>query len=431
MKTVALSAASALLLAACATSSDPAGNAPPPAPAAEVPTTGGPAPTTRRVRTVPSANIELGKDYLPYLDVALNEAAVYAEFGSMLQDRYTRIQIVTLLPDAYNTQGLIDGTRRQNLESRNYKDESRGWLSRMMGSKSITRTLVAEFDIAQPDIKATEALFSASFSSNRQEGENWSTNESIALYATPYFKVGANTTIQAKVRMQLADQRERVTSSNVLGALTTAANAIAPASVLVTSFTAPRIMEASNFLDNSVSTLFGQSITEESVSSFSVQTWSEQPIIVIDAQLPDDDDITDTKGRGNVGRWAVFLDEPIPSILSSSTVDGFTPDFTDVTSGDILSFKVGEDLTVYDYVFSRLDLADRITNLNATGDPDIARLICSRIDRGLSEIGFNSFDSAAGVWAAAQSDQFTQLAASAVINAETCEAMTRWQTMQR
>lgn len=425
MKIQGLAAAAALFISACASTPDRAGNAPPP-PAPEAST-----PVTRSVRTVPTANIELGKDYLPYLDVALNEAAVYAEFGSMLQDRYTRIQIVTLLPDAYNTQGLIDGSRRQSLESRNYRDESRGWLSRMMGAKSVTRTLVAEFDVAQPDIKATEALFSASFSSSRQEGESWSTNESIALYATPYFKVGANTTIQAKVRMQLADQRERVASSNVLGALTTAANAIAPASVLVTSFTAPRILEASNFLDNSVSTLFGQSITEESVSAFSVKTWSEQPIIVIDAQLPDGGDITNTEGRGNVGRWAVFLDEPIPSILSASTVDGFTPDFTDVTSGDILAFRIGEDLTLYDYVFSRLDLADRITHLNSTGDADTARLICTRIDRGLSEIGFNSFDSAAGVWAAAQSDQFTRLAADAVLNAQTCSAMTRWSTMLR
>ncbi|MEO1473548.1 MAG: hypothetical protein AAFS03_06350, partial [Pseudomonadota bacterium] len=288
MKTHALTALSAAMLAACATAPQSGEADPSPPPVVD----GAPVPVTRTVRTVPTANIQKAKDYLPYIDVALNEAAVYAEFGSALQDRYTRIQIVTLAPNAYDTQGLIDGTRKQTLETRNYKDESRGWISRFMGAKSVTRTLVAEFDIAQPDIKATEALFSASFSSNRQEGESWSTNESIALYATPYFKVGANTTIEAKFRMQLSDQRERVASSNVLAALTSAATAIAPASVLVTTFTAPRIQEASNFLDNSVSTLFGQSITEESVSAFSVQSWSEQPIIVIDAQLPDNGNIT-------------------------------------------------------------------------------------------------------------------------------------------
>ncbi|MEO0721310.1 MAG: hypothetical protein AAFY43_04100 [Pseudomonadota bacterium] len=427
MKTHALTALSAAMLAACATAPQSGEADPSPPPVVD----GAPVPVTRTVRTVPTANIQKAKDYLPYIDVALNEAAVYAEFGSALQDRYTRIQIVTLAPNAYDTQGLIDGTRKQTLETRNYKDESRGWISRFMGAKSVTRTLVAEFDIAQPDIKATEALFSASFSSNRQEGESWSTNESIALYATPYFKVGANTTIEAKFRMQLSDQRERVASSNVLAALTSAATAIAPASVLVTTFTAPRIQEASNFLDNSVSTLFGQSITEESVSAFSVQSWSEQPIIVIDAQLPDNGNITNTDGRGAAGRWAVFLDEPIPSILSSSTVDGFTPDFTDVTSGDVLAFKVGEDLTMYDYVFSRLDLADRITNLNMSGDEDVARLICARIDRGLSEIGFNSYDSAAGVWAAAQSDQFTRVAALRLLSPDSCDAMKRWQTMVR
>ena len=65
------------------------------------------------------------------------------------------------------------------------------------------------------------------------------------------------------------------------------------------------------------------------------------------------------------------------------------------------------------------------------GYADTARLICSRIDRGLSEIGFNSFDSAAGVWAAVQSDQFTQLAAAAVMESQTCEAMKRWRTTVR
>ena len=369
------------------------------------------------------------KDYLPYIDVAIDEAAVYSEFGDMLQDRYTRIQIVTLKPDAYDMDGVTSGVRSQETESRNYDKESRNWISRMMSSRSITRTLIAEFDVAKPDITATNALFSSTFSSNNREGESWTTNESLSVYATPYFKVGPNTTIEARFRLQLSDEKESSASANVMGALTTAANLIAPTSTLVTYFNAPLMQEASTFLNTSTSTLFGQSITEQSVSAFSVKSWTDKPILVVSAQMPDANDIKDTRKKGAIGQWAVYLDQPIPSIFTAGVSDAGYPDYTGVTSGDILAFDVGEDLTVYDYIFSRLDLADRISYLNDTADPDVAGLICNRIERGLSEIGFTSYDAAAAVWAASVSDQFNGSAKAAFQGENTCEAMIRWHAL--
>ena len=55
-----------------------------------------------------------------------------------------------------------------------------------------------------------------------------------------------------------------------------------------------------------------------------------------------------------------------------------------------------------------------------------ARLLCTRIERGLAELGFNAADSAAGVWAAATSDQFTAEAAELILSPSTCVAMERW-----
>ncbi|HAO37723.1 MULTISPECIES: hypothetical protein [unclassified Hyphomonas] len=443
MKQVSASAiAIAMIVAGCASSPDPAPASPPPAdgqapngPVRGIPNPGdddflgAPTPTVRRHTGRASGGAVPAKDYLPYIDVAIDEAAVYSEFGDMLQDRYTRIQIVTLKPDAYDMEGVTSGVRSQEVEARNYDEESRGWFSRMMSSRSITRTLIAEFDVAKPDITATNALFSSTFSSNNREGESWTTNESISVYATPYFKVGPNTTIEARFRLQLSDEKESSASANVMGALTTAANLIAPTSTLVTYFNAPLMMEASNFLNNSTSTLFGQSITEQSVSAFSVKAWSDKPILVVSAQLPDTNDIKDTRGKGAIGQWAVYLDQPIPSIFTAGVSDTGYPDFTGVTSGDILAFDVGEDLTVYDYIFSRLDLSDRISYLNSSADPDVAGLICNRIERGLSEIGFTSYDAAAAVWAASVSDQFNGAAKSAFQGENTCEAMIRWKAL--
>ena len=79
------------------------------------------------------------KDYLPFIDVAIDESAVQAEYGAMLQDRYTRIQIVTLKPDAYDIDAVSAGRKKKDTDTRNYKEESRNWLSRMMNSRAEKR----------------------------------------------------------------------------------------------------------------------------------------------------------------------------------------------------------------------------------------------------------------------------------------------------
>lgn len=380
----------------------------------------------------PSALPNTARDYLPFIDVAIDPSAADSEYDLKLEDHYTRIRIETLNPKATEIAGTASGSYTSKDADRNYRKESRGWLSRMFSSKSVTRTLLAEFDISEPDIKATEALFATSFSSSNAEGETWSTDQSLALYATPWFKVTANTTLTAKMRMQLADQRESTSASaNVLGTLTTAANLIAPTSSLITYFNSPAMTEASNFLDSSVSQLFGRSITEQSTGSMAVKTWSANPVLVVYAALPDAKDIRKTSKRETLGGWAIFLDEPIPSMFTSATQsdeDGLfeVPDFKSTSGSDILSFRVGNELTVYDYIFSRLDLADRISALNDTGDDGLARIVCARIDRGLSETGFNTWDSAAGVWAAATSDQMSSAAQAALLQPDNCPAMARW-----
>lgn len=453
MKYLALSA-SLVVLAGCATQEGDRQGPPPPPPVASPGPVRSPepvyppSPVPNRPRDSPDyynvddlpppsagpglSGATVTKDFLPFIDIAIDEQAANSPWGIPLEDLYTRIRIVTLDPQARDIDGTASGAYTEAPAQRNYKDESRGWFARMWGSKEVSRALLAEFDITKPDVKATEALFSASFTSNREQGESWSTDQSIALFATPWFKVSSNTTLTAKLRMQLSDERESSgASANVMASLTNAANLLAPTSSLITFFSAPTMLEASNYLDNSVSTLFGRSITEQTVSSLAIKSWTESPILVVYAALPDPKDIRNTKDRDMLGGWAVYLDAPIVSVFTSATQPDDTgygewPDYTGTAGADILAFRVGEELTVYDYIFSRLDLFDRIDNLNNTPDPDLARLICTRMERGLSEIGFNSADAAAGVWAAATSDQFTAAAGDMLTRAETCDAMERW-----
>ncbi len=434
---------------ACATQPDQqADNPAPPSPPVEQPYdyppppmvgSGAPSIPTRPRYSAPvtqtldgGGSVDVTKDFLPFIDVAIDEAAANSSYGIPLEDLYTRIRIVTLDPQATDMAGTASGAYTAAPAQRDYKEESRGWLSRMMGSKEVSRALLAEFEIRKPDVTATEALFSASFSSNKEMGESWSTDQSLALFATPWFKVTSNTTITARLRMQLSDERESSgATANVMSSLTNAATLIAPTTSLLTLFTAPSMLEASNFLDTSVSTLFGRSITEQTVSSMAIRTWDENPILVVYAALPDPKDIRNTKNREMLGGWAVYLDAPISSVFTSATQYADTstamwPDYSGVAGADILAFKLGEELTVYDYIFSRLDLFDRISAFNDTPHGDMARLLCTRIERGLSEVGLNSADASAAVWAAATSDQFSGAASQQMLSPDTCPAMQRW-----
>lgn len=397
-----------------------------------MPPVGGGAPGIAAARTAfrdASRTSEPISDYLPYIDVAIEQAVLVTGSGESLQDRYTRLQIVTLDPDSYDVASVAGDGRKTKKETRDYNKESRGWLSRtVMGSRNVTRTLIADFNIANPDIKTTKALFSSTFRSDNAKGEAWETNQSISVYATPYFKVSPNTTIEGRFRVQLADERQSSAGANVMTALSTAANLIAPTSALVTFFNAPAMLQASTFLNTQSASLFGQSISEESTGAFAIKSWTPDPILVIRADMPPTGNIKDAKQKEGIGKWVVYLDPPIPSVFTTKSRynQGGAPDFAGVSSADILAFNVGADLRVYDYIFSRLELSDRISSLNASGDTDTARLICTRISRGLSEIGFTTYDAAAGVWAASESDQFSAKARSALQAPETCSAMALW-----
>ncbi|MBK8196749.1 MAG: hypothetical protein IPK75_00145 [Acidobacteria bacterium] len=262
-------------------------------------------------------------DLLPYIDVAIEQDVLITGTGPALQDRYTRIQIVSLDPDSFGVQEVAGAGLKSKKDTRNYDKESRSWLSRtMMGSRNVTRTLIADFEISNPDIKTTKALFSSTFRSDNSKGEAWETNESIAVYATPYFKVSPNTTIEGKFRVQLADERQAGAGANVMNALQTAANLIAPTSALVTFFNAPAMVQASTFLNTQSTALFGQSISEESTGAFAIRSWTPDPILVIRADMPPPGEIKKSTKKEGIGKWVVYLDPPIPSVFTSQTQYG-------------------------------------------------------------------------------------------------------------
>lgn len=378
-------------------------------------------------------------DFLPFTDVGqIPYLDQLIQRGDPLLGSYTRIRIVndrqsaelerTDLPGSVSGHSVKADTR----EARDYGEESRSWLARRFGSRKVTRAFLVEFNLDEPDITASTALFSTSFESDVSKGEAWSTDESLSAFATPYFRVGPNTVLNATFKLKLAEEGDADVGANVVAALNTAASLIAPISPVVTMFTAPEVTQAANFLDSSVSNLFGRSIEETTSSALALKSWSDAPIFMIELNLPSSNDIKDGSKKHQAGKWAVYLDRPIISIfLGAHSV--YDMDLTAIDPGRILAFVIGQDLTVYDYIFARLDLADRIDAVNqAAGFGDTAaaaeeaRRICNRVGRGLSEVGLNSVDIAIAWWALSQSEQFDAASVPVLLDPELCLPAQNW-----
>lgn len=373
------------------------------------------------------------KDRLPSIDVSIEEAVSIDGSGIGFEDRYTRIQIVTLDRDSYDMAGFAAQRRETKEDKRDNNTESRRRPSpTAKGSASITRFLIADFDILNPDIRTTRALSSWTQSSDNAKNDASATIESTSVYATPYFKVSPDTVIESRFRIQLSEEYSSSAGSSVINALQTAANTIAPTSALVTFFNAPAMLRASNFLNTQSTSLFGQSITEESTSAFAIKSWTRGPILAIRADVPPSKNTKNTEAKQVAGTWVVLLEKPVASMFTTKTILGRdTPDFTGVSSAEILAFNIGTDLRVYDYIFARLELSDQIAALNDTADPEAARLICSRVSRGLSATGFTTFDAAAAVWAASESERFNSAARSALQDRKNCGLMWLWSQMNQ
>lgn len=378
-------------------------------------------------------------DFLPYTSVGQVPVAQQLDpSGDSLVALYTRIRIVndrksaelTRDPDSDGISGF--GVTEDKRAQRDYREESRGWLARRMGSRKITRAFLVEFDIDDPDITAATALFSASFESDVSKGEAWSTDESLSAFATPWFRVGPNTVLNSTFKLKLATEGDADVGANVVSALNTAAMLIAPIAPVVTMFTAPEITSAANFLDSSVSNLFGRSIDETTTTALALRAWTPEPIFFIDLNLPAGNDIKDGSRKVQAGRWAVYLDRPLVSIfVGAQSLYEVDPDAIDPAA--ILSFRIGTDLTVHDYVFARLDLTDRIDAINtaaAMGDTASAaaeaRKVCNRVGRGLSEVGLNAVDVAIAWWALGESESFAAEAVPVLRDPELCLPARLW-----
>jgi len=381
------------------------------------------------------------KDFLPHIEIKASGIEYYTD--NEFYDKYTRVFIVP--EEDLAVSQSEDGYK----EPRSYDSESRSWLKRWLLGRTVSQAFVATFSLNNGETKFSSELFSLSFDSNNVEGEAWATSQSLNSIVSPYFKVGAGDTLGMKTTLNLSENNKSEVSANVVSALSTAAAAIAPQSSLVTTLSSERISKASSFLDDNVSALFDRSISESLKTDIQLEKYCQHEGFIAEITLivPDVKNIKKSDNTSKVGTWRVYLESPIDSIFTKTFINNLScengtqissPDFTRLQSGDILEFKIADDLTIYDFVFSRLELTDIIKVVNEKSKSagsveakEAARSICARVERRLPELGLNTFDTAATLWAVANSDQFSETSRKLLLDENTCTTAKRWKAIDK
>lgn len=364
---------------------------------------------------------------------------------------YTRFYVEGSLNEAGQSRnGQTVGPRR-------YRDEKREWFQRWLVGRSVSRVLTVKVSLSRPDFSVTTTLASASHQSNRSDGESWTTEVNGQRVLTPFFRVDPNTKVSVETDLKASAGIQGQVTGAIIGVLQKAVGLAAPGSSLVTSLNSDKLNEASTFIDQSISALFGETLAEKSTNDFGPREWNDRALATIDAFFPMARSLADDRNARHVGSWTVRIERPVISIFGN--VPFCTADATPSTCGTItqaklayaalapstvMNFPIAENVTIGQAVrtdtgiTTALEALRRAAPATAAGAAaatpqataaraEAARTVCALVSAKAESLGFNRFDAAAAVWAVANSDLVTSDEARLLLaTATSCQAASLW-----
>ncbi|HWQ86339.1 hypothetical protein [Brevundimonas sp.] len=373
-------------------------------------------------------------DLLPLLDMVRHEKEQGATRARFIGG-YTRFHVQS---DLYQSQEAT-GAANAAVQPRRYRDEDRGMLQRWLIGRSLSRVVSIRVSLSQPNVSATTTLAAATHESNRSRGESWVTEIHGRRMLTPYFRVDATTTATIEANLNASSSIQGDVSGTFINVLARAAALLAPSSTLVTSLTEGRMTAASDFVDQSISTLFAQTLTEKTATEFGPEDWGAK-LVTVTASLPHEHSVADDRVLDRIGDWTVSVEPAIVSIFSTTPLCSpascaasvvelqAKTAFESLAPYTVLNFRLDGQQTLVqairadEAVARALDALSRVTDATS-GNEDrksAARTLCNVVAGKAESLGFNRFDSAATVWAVGHSDLVSDKGGAALMAVETC-----------
>lgn len=372
---------------------------------------------------------------MPMMSVAVERAGRTATDPSPV-GAYTRL-ILEYVPET-----------KANDAQRNYDKIGRDWFRRFFASKDITRLLTVKASLRRPQVTATATAISAGYQSGKKVGESWSSEVTGQRILTPYFRIDSGSGLNLELELAVSSAYNSSFGSGVIDLVRRATSLVSPASSLITSLNKDRFTQASQFVDETLSSSLSESIVERSSNDFPMKIYAGKPLATVALKLPLGNEITPGEhnppheGSHPVGRWRIRADAPIVSIFSTRSIDhdAKTDDAkTDVTcatgpffegcqalkgrvtANGILNFPVDTGVTIAQALAGDSAVAaarDKVASTkeeNSSGEVKAddkpgttrttekvnadAKALCALVTDRLEILGFNRLDTAAILWA--------------------------------
>jgi hypothetical protein len=326
---------------------------------------------------------------------------------------------------------------------RHYGDEDRDALSRWLVGRTNSRVLTVKVAVQRPNVNGTATLASSSHESSSRVGETWATEVNGRRYLTPYFRVDPGTVVGVQVSLKASRQIQSDVTRRILDVVTRAATLVNPTGSLVTTLNSGRLQSSAEFVDQSISSLFGETLGESSLDDYAPGQWNDQPkeMATITASFPMGGRVVDENRTRQIGVWKVFASPALVSIFSTVPLHdagGAVPAgcpamgseaqacraFQGLAAHTVLGLQVGENLTLGQALLAdaTVDAAlARLRGAQANQLAEPARVLCSAIAAKAEGLGLNRFDAAATVWAVARS-ALSEDQAGAMLASGTCGA---------
>ena len=317
--------------------------------------------------------------------------------------------------------------------ARCYGDETRNWLHRLFVGRNLSRVLQAKVSVTNPGVIGTTTLAASTRTSTRSDGEIWTTELSDRRILTPYFRVDPGTTVAIDLTLSASSTISGDITRNILSVIEQGARLASPTSAVVTSLTSDRLQNAANFVDRSISNLFGQKLSERSQSDFRPGQWfsvagQAGTLATVEAAFPMGNDVWDAARNRPLGTWRIRVSAPIISVFSAVPYYPGAADATDgsgsscanrndqerqaciafagLTPATVLTFRLTDNVTLGDALRGDAAISSELSRLQAKPDDrDIARRLCSLIASKAEGLGLNRYDAAATLWAFAADTQ--------------------------